>query len=432
MNSSDYSYISSTEATTPISDSRNEINIGHLTLCCITVIFATIGNGATLAAFIFDPKTRLLPHELIIVFLAFTDLALALSTVSLEILVIVKGGSWPLQKIACHLTVWLGYTLNTAGTYFIVLLSWDRYCFVSINYLRYLKNHTHKKQLIAIGVTFLVAAVPGTLENALWNLLTPPSEDDVFNCIVPSAYYPYFNFALIATYSVIPIFLVGLFGVLYLVHLRRRLRRWRSVGPPDENVPHTAPDEEKPKSGHNSTPDSEDVPDNAPSGHEHKLHHDNESSSISVNDTPRCSSAASSATPNVKPGNSKPDNHDSTHDSTCHDNTNQTDSTHPNEPQTIRNVALPSTSRNGEKMFRSRYIKPAVTFAALVFSLVICTLPLGAYSATTSLLCPQCFDEVVFLYLIYLAYFKSCVNPAMHFITQVKIRQFYKRIWRKI
>ena len=201
-------------------------NYGHLAFCCSILIIAAVGNGATIVAFAFDKKLRFKPSETILLALSVSDFLLDTIVVPVEIAAIVQVGFWPLGKPACHLMIVLSYTLVTASVYFTILFSWDRYRLVSLNYSSYLKSQSFKKHYCLILITVSVASIPGILETAMLKSLTPSTYDNIFNCIIPSAYYLYLAFTLTASYSIIPVIFVTTFVVLFFKNLMRRIKRW--------------------------------------------------------------------------------------------------------------------------------------------------------------------------------------------------------------
>ena len=268
----------------------------------------------------------------------------------------------------------LSYTLVTASVYFIILYSWDRYRLVSLDYSSYLKSQSFKKQYCLILITVSVALIPGILETALLNTLTPLSDDDVFNCIIPSAYYPYLAFTLTASYSIIPVIFVTTFIVLFFKHLRRRMKRWTHV--------------------HNSSNGCSIIM--LP-----PLNNGNVNQ-VGVNKIIDVSSIEPQST-DAGPGPSNRDHEEKTR-----------------------------ATYGNKKAFENRYVKPAITYTALVLTLIICTSPLGLYTASTRLWCPECFDEGIFLYLVFLVYSKACLNPVIYILTHQKIRRFYQKMWNSI
>ncbi len=352
------------------------INYGHLVFACAITISAIIGNGAIISAFIFDRKLRVKISDWTLFALSVTDFALAAIILPIEIDSVVKASLWSLGKVGCHLLVWLSYLLVTASVYFILILSWDRYRLVSLDYSIYLRGQSSIKQIVTYLITIVIASIPGITENIAWGFLTPYRKEEPFHCIIPSAFYPYLSVALVASYSIIPTILVSIFAILFFIHFRRRMIRFSRVG-----IEHT----------------EDSVP-----GQSHSMNSFDEGNNSCEN---------SSRPPDQHTGNM-----------TVPDDT--TDGT-ANAPPRSQMVAV-----NRQKIFSNRYVKPAITYSVLVLSLITCTTPLGSYSALTAFVCPECFDAETLLYLIFLAYSKASLNPWITIVTHPKIRQFLKKAWK--
>ena len=91
--------------------------------------------------------------------------------------------------------------------------------------------------------------------------------------------------------------------------------------------------------------------------------------------------------------------------------------------------------RNAEQLGRptnngkNRYVKAAITLAALVATLNFCLMPYIIYNFYVTLICPACNNGRMRTILANLfVNFNSCLNPVLYALTMSKIRRFYKRI----
>ena len=85
---------------------------------------------------------------------------------------------------------------------------------------------------------------------------------------------------------------------------------------------------------------------------------------------------------------------------------------------------------------KNRYLKPAVTFAVLVISLAVCSMPYIVYIMITALSsCSTCvpdFNSSVRKSLLILCYVNSTLNPFLYAMTQKKIVNYYKKVLRDV
>ena len=98
------------------------------------------------------------------------------------------------------------------------------------------------------------------------------------------------------------------------------------------------------------------------------------------------------------------------------------------EGSTSTGTSMTNANRSSS---RNRYIKAAVTLAALVVVLNLCLLPYILYTLISNLFCTACSNATVRVILTHVIRINSALNPAMYAITMSKIRQFYKNIFCK-
>lgn len=90
-----------------------------------------------------------------------------------------------------------------------------------------------------------------------------------------------------------------------------------------------------------------------------------------------------------------------------------------------------SVTNGNRSSSRNRYIKAAVTLAALVVVLNLCLLPYILYTLISNLFCTACSSVTVRVILTHVIRMNSALNPLMYAVTMSKIKQFYKNMFCK-
>ena len=92
------------------------------------------------------------------------------------------------------------------------------------------------------------------------------------------------------------------------------------------------------------------------------------------------------------------------------------------------NTNEPNSKSAKSHRFNKRYIKPAVTLAALVFAMAVCMLPYSIY-VILGTFCPTCVANInsrLRYALLLLTYCNATLDPLLYSMTQSKIKGYYK------
>ena len=426
------------------------------------IVIGGVGNIGTITAFYMDYKVRAKMTDRIILALAVADLCVCLIVLPNDIAnVVVKP--WYGGEIGCRILFILEPAFIGAGINLVVLLSLDRYLMLRTDYSQYMKTQKRVLQLIALCLFY--ALLPGILENATWNyvvrLLISNGERFHYRmCIPPSSRNINYQLALLILFRLIPIVLVLVFGVLFLIRLRRRLLQWKRIGSSgNTNTLHetiqrkarrksasvaeiTDPYSEHKQSAHVSSGSNwkrSHLADKTPSFVDHSPEkHDNVSSLVlqSIEDTSNTNNGSING------------NHITSTKLSCHtlqihpidgvdSSIIQNSTSHGSQQSTNANQPILKMADKNTAILRRRYIKPTITYIVLVSALIVCTTPLHIYTLSTLLSgCPKCFNRTLAFWFKKLIYFNSCLNPILYALTNKKIRCFYhrklKKAWHKI
>ncbi len=401
---------------------------------CIAVI-AVVANICTILAFYTDKTlTTSRQSDLIILNLAMTDFGVGIFVAPISAISPALG-RWPFGESGCRIYNLVTTTLITGGVFSIVALSWDRYLLLTKEYPDYLRIQTRKTVLKLIAITWLASCVPGILENALWNVLKeaiiklgkPVRFDRI--CSLPGTSLWQHSLSLGLFFRLVPVIAVIIFGILFLVGLKRRLNVWTKVGVAaasnemstsqggSELKNLTAESSSRP-SQTNTTTSRQDNAD----GHD-DVALDSVEPSPSAEQCPQTKKKVHHRTaPKDNEENTSSHNYAGQHRTAQKDN-----NSHGHKSQ----VAI-TTQQKTKKTLHKRYIKPAIVYTFLIATLVICILPLHAYNTYVNAICPKCFNPMAMNMLINLGQFNSCLNPLLYAITYKKIRKFYSKLFSSI
>ena len=425
------------------------------------MVIGGVGNIGTIVAFCMDYKVRAKSSDRIILALAVADACVCLIVLPNDIAnTVVKP--WYGGEIGCRILFILEPAFISAGINLVVLLSLDRYLMLRTDYSNYMK--TQKRVLRLIALCLLYALLPGILENATWDyivrLLTANGQRFHYRiCAPPSSRNTNYQLALLILFRLIPIGLLLVFGVLFLVRLRRRLLQWKRIGssvnPNTSQQTIQKKDRKKSASVAEITDTCNEHVQVAPvsSGANWKIFqlaehpsfvehspekHDKVSSLVlkSIEDTSNTND--SSVHGNHINTCTKPSCHTlQTHQINIDSSTLQNSTTQDSHQSTSANQPTLKMVDKNTTILRRRYIKPTITYVVLVSALIVCTTPIHIY--TLSLLlsaCPKCINQTIAFWCRKLIYFNSCLNPILYALTNKKIRRFYHRklmkAWQKI
>ena len=195
----------------------------------VMIVVAVVGNVCTIAAFHMDSALRSNPSDKYILSLAWGNLGIGMCAMPAQLICRIL---WrPLPLIICRLMYTLDYSFAAVTLYMITLICIDRYFLVSSSYSRYIAIQTRRNIRWTILMAWLLAIIVGASQNLSWG--TPAHE--IFNSYTPCCTGPVIAkkiplVILYVCYGIIPSVLVGVFGTLFLVALRRRLQRWKEKG----------------------------------------------------------------------------------------------------------------------------------------------------------------------------------------------------------
>ena len=406
----------------------------------IMMVIAILGNCGTIMAFAMDSYIRAKPSNLILLSLACADLGIAIFTMP-RIITVKTLSYWPFGEIGCRfMSIMTDTTLLNIGIYSVILLSWDRYRMLSLEYSFYLKKHNKQYILKTIVVMWIMSTLRGIQENITWNAVLASLKHPLdFNYIcVPPSVTTFSGAIMFTLLELIFAISVGIFGVLIVRQLKIRLKKWQRVGPDSTIGPSTSAmtssmtfDTTESAMSHNTQhigPDSTiqhginartssmnfDTTDSASQKPNASTY--NDAIDITSSETPVVSIAPSNL---YFPSHLPPSRSIPTH----------IPSASVNLPGPHQNQQATNADDDNFAFFRKRYIKPIITYVMLVLSLLFCNLP--AYTFNLFLIsCPRCVSSnsgIILNYLTCLIYFNSCLNPILYALTNGRIRHFYHK-----
>lgn len=292
-----------------------DVDILYLLIGILSTILAFFGNLGTIFAFATDKKVSSKPSDMMLLNLACVDFGMAVFVIPFRLVIITALGRWPFGEIGCRLIVPLEMSLWAGGILFVILISFDRYQMLALDYSKYVKKWGNKQVKRIIAVTWLLSTLPGIFETVTWDVTMTTLPKEVrpnFNmrCSQPSSWRVFTNVICVVFVAVIPTCLVSGLGFLIIVKLHHRLQQWRKVGYQDSTAGSTASTSTAPT--------------------ESQVTYVTKVGSTSVT------------------GNQSTDENE-------------------------------QSKRNSSDLIRKRYIKPIVTYMSLTLCLALCTYPLSIY-----------------------------------------------------
>ncbi|XP_072039228.1 histamine H3 receptor-like [Amphiura filiformis] len=347
---------------------------------CLMVTATLLGNAGTIVAFYKVRGLREKPSDLFILSLSCADLLMGcVITFTVPTYAL---GYWAWGKTMCQLFAALANIAVIAGILNTLMICWDRYILISKEYPKYVKIQSQRRVIGTITVVWVYSLVTGFIEWVVWDVVKVPETvyefDFTRECRSPPKHNFVFQTQAFTRNVFLPLLGIEGLSVAFVVLLRRRLHKRMQVT--DFEFSNTQSQQLQERS-------------DQPGG----------SSTVS-----RCDAAHTSM---------------STGGSTSgHSRNIGTDST--NMPVNARNAE--HTSSNP----KNRYVKAAITLAALVIALNLCLLPFLLYTLYVSLVCPTCSDRLIrdTLSNIFVP-LNSCINPILYAVTMSKIKRFYKRLF---
>ncbi len=407
------------------------------------IIIGSLGNIATIIAFALDSKVRSKPSDLIILALAVADAYICIF--EMPIIMAEKiNGPGVVNEVGCKIDRLLSSSCVNAGINLIVILSWDRYLMLAKPYGDYIKIQTRRRIICLITMAWVYAVIPGIIEIAIWDLLISPKKlksgltyhrnsTYVYFCVPASAQNDDFQKIELYLLRLVPIGLVCLFGVMFLIHLRRRLLRWKRV-----NIRDVVATSSVSPAGPSCTNNKGALG----QSNDHKTSVFNPS----VNSDGRIDRNVSFETINQKKSAKKNQSEDEmikvstitkSNKNLSYQNSSNFSLDLPGNSTKnnnhIQNRSKPADIMVPHAMERKHYIKPTIMYITLVMAVLICTTPLNLYT----LLVLECHchrkpSAIIIETLLTLLWFNSCLNPIMYALTNKKLRQFYTKKLQKL
>ncbi len=356
----------------PIPDTSGpNVDVAFLVVIITVTLVAFFGNLGTISAFLTDSRVNTKPSDLMLLNLACVDFSVSVFVMPLELITDTIIGRWPLGEIGCRIMVPINMTLLTAGIMSVILISFDRYQMLALDYSKYVKKWNVKNVKRLIIIAWIVSLGPGVFETLTWDITMAAIKHDSrpnfeISCSQPSSWRLITNVVCVIFVAIIPTTVVSALGVLIIFKLQQRLQRWRKVGY----------DAGGSTVGSTVTGTVSQIKPNVENG-------DNCADGNVTSGTTADSNGRSNSTNHI--GNSKP-----------------------------------------QDLIRKRYIKPIITYLSLSACLAICTFPICTYAILLSSDFKY-YNPVLLKYLICLMYSVSCWNPVLYGLTNSKIRDYYKK-----
>ena len=197
--------------------------------------FVTIfGNTAIIVAFWKVPSLLEKPSELLILNLAFVDLATGLVTLPIWSPAYITPESWPFGEIGCRVLAAFNNITVHASLFAITTISVDRLLLVMMEYPRYLKLESKPRIHATITACWIFAFLTIVPQQALWDIakeidLSARNIDFDVLCLFPPRRLKVYSSTVFLTLYFVPVMLLCALSVAFLWFLRRRLRRNRQV-----------------------------------------------------------------------------------------------------------------------------------------------------------------------------------------------------------
>ncbi len=343
---------------------------------CFMVIITLLGNIGTIVAFWKVRSLREKPSDFFILNLSCADLIMGL--VHILSISTYAAGYWIWGKTGCQLYATVANITVSGGLWSTFLICWDRYMLISVQYPKYMKLQSKGRVISIITALWCYIIISAFIEWMIWDTVKVPQTlykfDYSRHCRSPPKHNFIFQTQGFSRNIFLPLILIEGFSVAFVVRLRRKLRRGTQIS--DFDFSSSA---QGPQPGGSSTNRRNVLTSSTIAGASTIIH------------ASKMDSANSSV--NARIGG--------------------------------------RTTRNTAASPQNRYVKAAITLAALVIALNVCVLPFVLYTLYVSLVCPICNNGLIrdFLSLIVIP-MNSCINPILYAATMSKIKQFYLKMFR--
>ena len=210
------------------------ISLKHAILLPLLTLCTVIANTGTIFVFLKDRSLREKPSDIFILILSCTDLLKGAIFLPLITPSYVRGGYWSLGEITCFLLIFVSDINATVNLLILVAISLDRFLLVSVKYPRYMRLQSRRNVYITIGVCWIIATSAGVIDCSFWNAAkrwnkVSASINFDYVCLSPPRRMKQFSLILFFVYVFLPIIAVIVLSLAFLVRLRNKLRRQRSI-----------------------------------------------------------------------------------------------------------------------------------------------------------------------------------------------------------
>ncbi|XP_033646796.1 5-hydroxytryptamine receptor-like [Asterias rubens] len=348
------------------------------TLLSLATIMTVFGNFGTLAAFVSDPSLHQKPSNLLLVSLSVADLLMGLIVLPLRV-VETALGYWPLKEELCMVEVFFADIALTVAIFTVTAISVDRYLLVAKDYSRYVALQSLTTVRITICSIWVLVLLSALLEMILWwtdALQNRAIVNFDFICLPPVKLDERFLYCIFIFGFFIPLLIILFCSIGFMHHLRKRLKG--------------------------------------------KIHANGD-----FGNTEMSASAASTAgrprktawtTVTASPPRGSVVNNALAAPPPVNDGASTTSAANGQETRETRRKLT----------VKNRYLKPAITMAALLAVFTACTLPYLVIAAIITPICTYCIPYATRVHVANLMFANSCINPILYAVTQNKIRQFYR------
>lgn len=192
----------------------------------IIIAVTIVGNFFVILAYILDPHVRANEGNLLILNLAVTDFMVGVFSLTFNLSWLVRG-FWPHGEIICKLWLVLDYTVCWVSQITMVLISWDRYCLVSMG-LKYKTYQTKKRVGLILVFVWTIMLILLSLLAFAWSPITGQANIDYDRvCIMEFIVLRYAPLAInLIPYAIMLVCIVTLNTSVYInIYQRSKVRQ---------------------------------------------------------------------------------------------------------------------------------------------------------------------------------------------------------------
>ncbi|XP_030844085.1 5-hydroxytryptamine receptor 1D-like [Strongylocentrotus purpuratus] len=335
-----------------------------------------------IVAYFRDQSIRARVANLLILNLAITDLTVGALIWPFNLTWLIKD-YWPFREVFCKIWLVVDYTVTTMSVLTMVLISWDRYCLVTMG-LKYQTFQTKKRIRLIVCVTWAVVFVWFTLLAFAWSPITRQYKVDYEkDCELEFTSSLAMTLILNVLYFYIPLTIIVVLNVAVYTNIKRRSKG--IVGPsPADGLPTRA------------------------------------TTQANDGESPHQDMCKPSAGPCLK-------DQDTLADSS---NTSANADTEPTEALPKENVSKNAPQSNGsgpkERTF-ARHRKAAVVLGILVGCFLVCLLPVQVTSVKFAICGKDCVSFLTLNVTNSFVWVNSMINPFIYAVTNKHFRCNFRR-----